>query len=97
MFGEKATVHLKIISNEEAQELVDEHTRIMATRVTHERLARNQFSRVSRETVRHVQMEPGVTAIHMHYRGPPIPDNGKMPFGGLITCYLIEVGEYQEP
>lgn len=38
MFGATATCHIKIIDAATAQKLVDEGTRIVATRVSHERL-----------------------------------------------------------
>lgn len=97
MFGTAATTHLKIIPIEEARELVDEHTKIMATRVTHERLAKGQFPKAGGDTTRYAQMTPGCNAIHLHYRGPMIPDSGELPVGGMVTCYLIETEEYQTP
>jgi hypothetical protein len=45
MFGMGATVHIKPITLEEARKLVDAETRVSATRVSHDRLARIQFPR----------------------------------------------------
>jgi hypothetical protein len=96
MFGEGATAHIKIVSQEEAQSRVNEHTKVVATRVSHDRLARTQLNGPADETARYAQLKPGVTAIHLHYRGPQIADDGRMPLGGMCTFYLIEVEEYQE-
>ena len=96
MFGEQATAHIKIVPKEEAESYVTEHTRIVATRVSHDRLARNQLPGANEETARYAMLKPGVTAIHLHYRGPQIGDDGKLPISGMCTFYLIEVEEYQE-
>lgn len=96
MFGEGATVHMKIVDNATAQELVDANTAIVATRPTHERLARNCFPGAREETARYATMKPGVCALHLHYRGPPIPDSGAMPIGGMVNFYLIDVDDYQQ-
>jgi len=96
MFGEKATAHIRIVTAEEAASLVDENTRIVATRVSHERLARTQFPGASEETARYAMLKPGTNAIHLHYRGPQVPESGEMPIGGMVTHYLIETEEYQE-
>jgi len=96
MFGEGATAHIKIISQDDAMSRVDEQTKIVATRVSHDRLARNQLPGTHVDTVRYAQLSPGVCAIHMHYRGPNVGDDGRMPIGGMTTFYLIEVEEYQE-
>lgn len=95
MFGEKATAH-KIISHEEAQSYVGEHTRIVATRVSHDRLARTQLAGASGETARYAQLKPSVVALHVHYRGPAIGEDGILPIGGMCTFYLIEIEKYQE-
>jgi hypothetical protein len=96
MFGEGATAHIKIITADEAKSRVGETTRIVATRVSHDRLARNQLQGAHVETARYAQLTPGICAIHMHYRGPNVGDEGQMPIGGMVTFYLIEVEEYQE-
>lgn len=96
MFGEKATVHLKIIPQSEAQSLVGPNTRIVATRVTHDRLARAQLPGAHPETARYASLRDGMSAIHLHYRGPAIPDSGDLPVGGMCTFYLVEVDEYHE-
>ncbi len=41
-------------------------------------------------------LKPGTSAVHIHYRGPQVPESGEMPVGGMITIYLIEAEEYQE-
>jgi hypothetical protein len=97
MFGTGATVHIKAITHEDARKLVDAETKISATRVSHDRLARLQFSGVHEETARYAVLKPGTTAIHLHYRGPQVPDSGEMPIGSSVNFYLIEAEEYQEP
>lgn len=97
MFGERATSHIRIITTEEARRLVDHDTKIVATRVSHERLAKSQFPNASEETARYAMLKPGTCAIHLHYRGPQVPDTGEMPAGAMVTFYLIETEEYAEP
>lgn len=95
MFGEGATCHIRAIAQDEARKLVNEETRIVATRVSHERLAKNQFPEASGETARYAMLKPGTNAIHLHYRGPQVPDTGEMPLSGMVTFYLVEATEYQ--
>lgn len=96
MFGERATVHIKAITVDDAAKGVNRNTKIMATRVTHERLARGQFPHADQTATRYASLTPGTTALHLLYRGPPVPDSGELPIGGALTPYLIEVEEYQE-
>ena len=96
MFGEKASAHIRIIPHEEALALVSEATRVVATRLSHDRLARGQFSNVSKDTARYAMLKPGTNAIHLHYRGPQVEETGEVPLGGMVNLYLIEVDEYQE-
>lgn len=96
MFGARGTCHIQLMTVEEARRLVDADTKIMASRVTHERLARNQFPGVSPDVVRFAELKPGVNALHLHYRGPMIGDDGLLPPGGFVQCYLIEAEEYVE-
>jgi hypothetical protein len=96
MFGQGATVHIRPISLEEARKLVSEDTRVSATRVSHDRLARLQFPGLHEETARFAALRPGTTAIHLHYRGPQVPDNGEVPLGASVNFYLIEAEEYQD-
>ncbi|MDP9412721.1 MAG: hypothetical protein M3Q08_01230 [Pseudomonadota bacterium] len=96
MFGEGATAHIKIITPDVAKTLVGADTKIVATRVSHDRLARNQFPAAAPDTSRYAVLKPGTTAIHIHYRGPQVPESGELPVGGMITNYLIEVEDYQE-
>ena len=67
MFGEKATAHIKIISPDEAQGLVDQTTKVVATRVSHDRLARTQLPGAAEETARYAMLKEGVSALHLHY------------------------------
>lgn len=97
MFGEGATAHIKIIDHAKAQSMVDQHTKIVATRVSHDRLARTQLTGAAEETARYAMLKGGICAIHLHYRGPQVGDDGRLPAGGMVTYYLIEVDEYQEP
>lgn len=96
MFGEQATAHFKLISMDEAQSLVTHDTEIMATRVSHDKLARKTFPQIKKETTRYASLRPGVVAIQLLYRGPPINEIGDIPIGGTITPYLIESEEYVE-
>jgi hypothetical protein len=96
MFGEGATVHIKAIHTDEAQGLASAVTKIVATRVSHDRLARNTFPNVSDEVTRYANLRPGTNAIHLHYRGPQVPEDGRLPIGAAITCYLVEVEDYQD-
>jgi hypothetical protein len=95
MFGEGATAYIRIVTPEEASERVGEATKIVATRISHEKLAQNAFPG-AQETARYAMLKPGTSAIHIHYRGPQVPESGAMPAGGMITFYLIEVDVYQE-
>ena len=96
MFGEGATAHIKIVDAAEAQSMIDKNTKIVATRVSHDRLARTQLLGAADETARYAMLKGGVTALHLHYRGPQVGDDGRLPAGAMITYYLIEVDEYQE-
>jgi len=96
MFGEKATAHIKIVDAAKAQSHVDNRTKIVATRVNHDRLARTQLPGCDPETARYGMLKPGVTAVHLHYRGPQVGDDGIVPIGGMVTFYLIEVEDYHE-
>lgn len=96
MFGEGATAHIRILDLDQAQSLVERTTKVVASRVSHDRLAKNQFPDASEGTARYAVLKPGMTAIHLHYRGPQVGDDGSIPIGGMVTCYLIEVEEYQE-
>ena len=96
MFGEGATAHIKIVDAAQAQSLIDENTKIVATRVSHDRLARTQLVGAAEETARYATLKGGVTALHLHYRGPQVGEDGRMPTGGMVTYYLVEVDEYQE-
>lgn len=95
MFGEGATAHIKIIPHDEAASYITTGTKIVATRVSHDRLARQQLPGADVETARYAVLKPGVVAIHLHYRGPPIGEDGQLPLGGMCTFYLIEVEGYQ--
>lgn len=95
MVGEKGTMHIRAIQMHEAQALVDEDTKILATRIPHERLARGLFPKVSSELARFVSLREGVNALFLQYKGPQLGEDGKIPFGAVVTPYLIEVEEYQ--
>lgn len=96
MFGDGATAHIRVLPTSDAKKFVSEKTKIMATRVSHERLARTTFPNASGETARYAMMKPGTCAILLHYRGPQVPDTGELPADGITTFYLIEAVEYQE-
>lgn len=96
MFGEGATAHIRLVADDEAQALVTPETRIVATRVSHEQLAKTCFPAASSETQRYAMLRPGVNAIHLHHRGPQVPDDGRMPVGAMVTYYLVETKAYQD-
>lgn len=95
MFGEEATAHIQLIPLDEAQSLVDDRTIVMATRSTHANLAKTVFPQATKLT-RYVSLSPGVAAIVLHYRGTPLPNDGRLPTDAVINAYLIEVEELQE-
>lgn len=35
-------------------------------------------------------LRPGFNAIHSHYHGPQVPDDGQMLLGDMVTYYLVE-------
>jgi hypothetical protein len=89
MFGKNASAHIRIVSKEEAETLVGPSTRVVATRVSHERLAKSQFPDAANETARYAMLQRGTDAIHMHYGGPQVADTGELPVGGddnLLPC-----------
>lgn len=94
MFGEGASVLIRVLAFEEASSLVTTETRVVTTRPSHERLAKNQFPSALGETARYAQLKPGVNAIHLHYRGPEVPDSGELPIGSMVTFYLVETEAY---
>lgn len=96
MFGAGATAHIKIIEAQEARQLVGQQTKVVATRISHDRLARRQLPGGAVETARYAQLQPGTTSIHLHYRGPTVAEDGELPVGGMVTFYLIEAEDYQE-
>lgn len=96
LFGERATVHIRTIALEDARRLVDENTKVVSTRVSHEKLAKTSFPNAGSDVQRYAQLPPGKSALLVSYRGPPVPDTGVVPAGGSITIFLIESDEYQE-
>ena len=96
MFGEGATANIKIVEAAEAHPLVDRNTKIVATRVSHDRLARNQLTCVVEKTARYATLKGGVTAAQVLYRGQQVGEDGRMPTGGMATYYLVEVDEHRK-
>jgi hypothetical protein len=96
MFGDRATTHIRLVDRDEAMRLASDRTQVVATRFTHERLAKLQFPHSSNVPTRYANMRPGVNAIAIHYRGAPLPDSGEVPPGSVVTFYLIEVEDYQD-
>jgi len=95
MFGESATAHIKTITKDEADQMVDDTTVVIASRQSHENMAQNLFG--NRTCNRYADMSTeGATAICIIYRGPPVPDTGVIPEGATITYYLVEVEDYYE-
>src|ERR1700712_3317235 len=97
MFGNGATAHIKVLAMEEARSLVGKDTKILAPRVSHERFAKRQIPEAAGGFTRYAELSPGVNAIHLHYRGPQLPEDGQLPSGAAVTAYLIEVEDYHEP
>ncbi|BBI21790.1 hypothetical protein EKJ_26370 [Qipengyuania flava] len=95
MFGEGVTAHWKALSLDAARALIDEETKILSRRVCHEQLARAQFPELEK-TVSRVELQPGSAALHLLYSGPPLGTDGRIPEGGFVRTYLLEVEEYQE-
>lgn len=92
MFGDHASIDIKKIPLRDAMDLVDASTKIVATRVSHEALARNTFPAAG-EVARFVTVQPGQRALVLNYRGPPIPDSGETPPDGQVVVYLVEAFE----
>lgn len=95
MFGESASIHQKTITVDEAKAIMGENTQIVATRPSHENLAKRMFGDL--RTTRYADMSPEKTAVFIHYRGAPIDDDGIPPEGSTVTLYLIESETYLEP
>lgn len=95
MVGEKASLHIRALQVHEAQALVDGNTKILATRIPHERLARGMFPNADPELARFVSLKDGVNALFLQYKGPQLGEDGKIPFGATVIPYLIEVENYQ--
>lgn len=99
MFGPRASIHQREISLEEAKARLTDDTKIVATRQSHEMLARRLFGDLP--TTRFADLTPPPTedrsAILIHYRGAPVGDDGVPPEEGTITLYLIEAETYLEP
>ena len=70
--------------------------KVVATRVSNDRLARNRLPGAERETARYASLVPGVTASHLHYRGPQTGDDGQLPVSGLVKFYVIELEGHVE-
>ncbi len=96
MFGDRASIHQMVVSAEVAKGLIGPATQIVATRASHENLAKLVFGQDMRVT-RFADMVPEKSAILVHYRGAPIGDDGVPPEGSTVTFYLVESEEYQEP
>lgn len=94
MFGGDASIYMKTITKEEAKERISDSTQIVATRDSHSNMARHLFG--DRRSIRNADLSPGKCAVLIHYRGPPVKDDGHTPKGAVITYYLIEVEEYEE-
>lgn len=92
MFGESASIFMRTVPKKEAKELIGSETQIVATRESHENLAKNLFGPY--RVIRSADLSPDRSAILIHYRGPPVQDDGHTPKGAVLTYYLIEVEEY---
>lgn len=67
MFGEGATVHIRVLDLDEALGMVDENTKISASRISHEQLARHTFPEASATVARYAMLKPGTNALLLHY------------------------------
>lgn len=94
MLVEGATAHIRVIELHEALALVDENTKISASRISHEQLAHHTFPGASSTVARYAMLKPGTNALLLHCRGPPVPESDEFPAGGTVTSYLIEAEEY---
>lgn len=94
MFGPKASIHQQEVTIETAKCLLGVGTQIVATRASHENMAKHLFGDL--KTTRFADMAPDKSAIVIHYRGAPIDDTGVVPDGSTVTLYLVESEEYQE-
>lgn len=94
MFGSKASIHMEEVSLETAKCLLGPATQIVATRPSHENMAKQLFGDM--RVTRFADMTEGTTALVLHYRGAPIDDTGTVPEGGVVTVYLVEADSYQE-
>ncbi len=95
MFGERATAHIKQVTKTEAEACVTPETTIIASRESHENMARNLFGYLGVERYADLSAD-GAVAVVIIYRGPPVPDTGDIPAGANITYYLVEVEEYYD-
>ena len=95
MFGPKASIHLQELTLEAAKCLLGMNTKIVATRNTHEALAKRTFGEAI-EVVRFADMTPDHSAIVMHYRGAALKDDEAVPEGSTITYYLVESEDFIE-
>ena len=94
MFGASASIFMKTITEDEARDRITDDTQIVSTRESHANMAQILFG--TRRVIRIAELGPDRCAILIHYRGPPVGDDGHKPKGGTITYYLFETEEYDE-
>jgi len=92
MFGTAASIHQKEVTLDEAKALIGPSTTLIATRKSHENMAKRVFGDLAVE--RFADMHPEKSAILLHYRGVPLSDEGTVPADATVTLYLIESEEY---
>ena len=95
MFGGRASIHLETLDTDDAKNFVGEDTAIVATRPSHENMAKNLFG-VDQPVTRFADCRPGRTALVIHYRGSQVPDDGTIPADGVVTIFLVDVEDFIE-
>ena len=95
MFGSAASVYIREVEADVAKKAMNGETPVVANRDSHRNMAANLFG--NRPNVRYADMQPGKSAIIIHYRGPAVPDDGTIPDEGSVSFYHIESEEYLDP
>ena len=95
MFGGRASVHLETLDTDSAASFVGPDTAIVATRPSHENMAKNLFG-AGQPVTRFADCRPGRTALVIHYRGSQVPEDGTIPADGNITVFRVDVEDFIE-
>lgn len=95
MFGGRASIHIETLDKDNAAAFVGEDTAIVATRASHENMAKNLFGDAQPVT-RFADCRPGRSALVIHYRGSQVPDDGTIPADGVVTIFRVDVEDFIE-